>query len=188
MLRKGSVLALLAGLLMSFTAVAAGPASASADSGQAWVQASIKAQLARKPGGVVDGDSIHYAREDVTLTYKPPTAPGSVVADDYAGCSTGEICVYTTSSVVTSGVRLSTGSLWCPWENANNLLNLGDYGLAGQIRAADSENSWWAEGIWSNLGVRGEQWKLAPNGLLSNLSPTNITYLNICINQSDLEY
>ena len=188
MLRKRSMLALLAGVLLSSTALAACPASASVDPGQGWVQASIKAQLARKPGGVVDGDSIHYAREGVTLTYKPPTAPGSATAYDFAGCSTGEVCLYTTSDVISSGVRLSTGSLWCPWENTNNLLDLRDYGLADQIRAADNESGWWAEGIWSRLGVRGEQWKMDPNGILSNLSPTNITYLNVCINQGDLEY
>jgi hypothetical protein len=188
MLRKRSMLALLAGVLLSSTALAACPASASVDPGQSWVQSSIKAQLARKPGGVVVGNSIHYAREGVTLTYQPPTAPGSAGADDFAGCSTGEICLYTTTNVISSGVRLSTGSLWCPWENTNNLLDLRDYGLAGQIRAADSENGWWAEGIWSNLGVRGEQWKMDPHGILYNLSTTNITYLNVCIKEGDLEY
>ena len=196
MRHKRSVLALLAALLLSFTAVAGSTApasasvsvSASVDSGQKWVQDSIKAQLARKPVGVVAGDSIHYAKEDVTLTYKPPTAPGSAAADDYAGCSTGEVCLYTTSDVVASGVRLSTGSLWCPWENTNNLLDLRDYGLSNQIRAADSESGWWAEGIWSNFGVRGEQWKMNPHGILFNLSTTNITFLNVCINEGDLEY
>lgn len=188
MLRKRSMPALLAGVLLSSTALAAGPASASADPGQSWVQSSIKAQLARKPGGVVDGDSIHYVREGVTLTYQPPTAPGSASAADFAGCSTGEVCLYTTSNVTASGVRLSTGSLWCPWENTNNLLDLRDYGLANQIRSADNEGGWWAEGIWSNLGVRGEQWKMGPYGILYNLSTTNITFLNVCINQSDLEY
>jgi hypothetical protein len=195
MLRKRSMLPLLASVLLSFTALAAAPAEAAvrsaapaAVSGQQWVQDSIKAQLHRKPGGVVEGNSIHYAKEDVTLTYKPATAPGGVVPDDYAGCSTGEVCVYTTTDVVASGVRLSTGSLWCPWENTNDLLDLRNYGLADQVRAADSENGWWAEGIWSKLGVRGEQWKMGPNGILFNLSPTNITYLNVCINEGDLEY
>jgi hypothetical protein len=200
MLPKRSLLALLAGLLLAVTVLATGTASAtasnpasakasaSADPGQSWVQDSIKAQLARKPGGVVDGDSIHYAKEDVTLTYKPPTAPGSAVGDDFAGCSTGEVCLYTTSNVIASGVRLSTGSLWCPWENTNNLLDLRDYGLANQIRAADNEGGWWAEGIWSNLGVRGEQWKMDPHGILSNLSTTNITFLNVCITENDLEF
>ncbi|MEZ0111233.1 hypothetical protein ABH920_005248 [Catenulispora sp. EB89] len=189
MLRKRSMLALLAGVLLVFSAaLAADPASASIDSGQKWVQDSISAQLARKPGGVVDGDSIHYAKEGVTLTYKPPTAPGSAVAYDFAGCSTGEVCLYTTSNVVASGVRLSTGSLWCPWENTNNLLDLRDYGLSNQIRAADNEGGWWAEGIWSNVGVRGEQWKMDPHGILYNLSTTNITFLNVCINENDLEF
>jgi len=63
-----------------------------------------------------------------------------------------------------------------------------NYGLANQIRAADSENGWWSEGVWSRLGVRGEQWKMGPYGFLSNLSTTNITYLNVCINENDLEY
>ena len=110
MLRKRSVLALLAGLLLSSAALAACPASASVDPGQNWVRSSIEAQLARKQGGVVDGDSIHYAREDVTLTYKPPTAPGSVSADDFAGCSTGEVCLYTTSSVVASGASVPSAA------------------------------------------------------------------------------
>ncbi|ACU70229.1 hypothetical protein Caci_1304 [Catenulispora acidiphila DSM 44928] len=188
MLRRRSLLALIAGVLLSFPSLAACPASASEEAGQSWVQASITAQLARKPGGVVDGDSIFYAKEDVTLTYKPATVPGSAVADDFAGCSTNEVCVYTTTDVISSGVRLSTGSLWCPWENTNNLLDLRDYGLADQIRAADSENGWWAEGIWSKLGVRGKQWKMDPHGILSNLSTTNITYLNVCIKEGDLEY
>ena len=188
MLRKRSLLALMAGVLLSFPALAACPASASVGSGQSWVQASMSAQLARKPGGVVDGDSIRYAKEGVTLTYKPATAAGSVVANDFAGCSTNEVCLYTTSNVIASGVRLSTGSLWCPWENTNNLLDLRDYGLADQIRAADNEGGWWAEGIWSKVGVRGEQWKMDPHGILYNLSTTNITYLNVCIKQNDLEY
>lgn len=189
MLHKRPVLALIAGALLSSTALAACPASASVDDpGQNWVQASIKAQLSRKPGGVVDGNSVRYAKDDITLTYKPPTTPGTAVAQDYAGCATGEICLYTTSDVVASGVRLSTGSLWCPWENTNNLLDLRNYGIADQVRSADSENGWWAEGIWSKLGVRGEQWKMDPHGILFNLSTTNITYLNVCINQGDLEY
>jgi hypothetical protein len=188
MLRKRSMLALLAGVLLSSTALAACPASASVGAGQNWVQASIAAQLARKPGGVVEGNSVRYVREGVTLTYQPPVAPGSAAADDFAGCSTNEVCLYTTSNVIASGVRLSTGSLWCPWENTNNLLDLRDYGLAGQIRSADNEGGWWAEGIWSRLGVRGEQWKMDPHGILYNLSTTNITYLNVCIKQSDLEY
>lgn len=198
MLRKRSMLALLAVALLSFPALAAGPAAAtasgtagsssSADAGQKWVQDSISAQLARKPGGVVEGNSIHYAKEDVTLTYKPPTAPGSAVANDFAGCSTNEVCVYTTSDVTPSGVRLSTGSLWCPWENSGNLLDLRDYGLANQIRAADNEGGWWAEGIWSNVGVRGEQWKMDPHGILYNLSTTNITFVNVCLKEKDLEF
>lgn len=199
MLTKRSVLALLAGVLLAAAAPDAAPASASSppasptafssvDAGRKWVQDSIRAQLARKPGGVVKGDSIHYAKEDVTLTYKPPTAPGGAVGQDYAGCSTGEVCVYTTSDVIAAGVRLSTGSLWCPWENANNLLDLRDYGLADQIRAADNESGWWAEGIWSNVGVRGEQWKMEPYGILFNLSTTNITFLNVCLNEKDLEF
>jgi hypothetical protein len=188
MLRTRSMLALLAGVLLSSTVLAACPASASVDPGQSWVQTSIKAQLARKPGGIVNGNSIRYAHEGVTLTYQPPTAPGSASADDFAGCSTGEVCLYTTSNVIASGVRLSTGSLWCPWENTNNLLDLRDYGLANQIRAADNEGGWWAEGIWSNLGVRGEQWKMDPHGILYNLSTTNITFLNVCITENDLEF
>jgi hypothetical protein len=188
MRHKRFMLVVLAALLLSVTALADGSASASVDVGQNWVQDSINAQLARKAGGVVDGDSIHYAKEGVTLTYKPPTAPGSAVAYDFAGCSTGEVCLYTTSNVIASGVRLSTGSLWCPWENTNNLLDLRDYGLSNQIRAADNEGGWWAEGIWSNVGVRGEQWKMDPHGILYNLSTTNITFLNVCINQNDLEF
>ena len=182
------MLAFLAGVLLFSAAPAAGPAAASVDTGQQWVQDSIKAQLARKPGGVVNGDSIHYAKEDVTLTYTPPAAPGSVTPSDFAGCSTGEVCLYTTPNVIASGVRLSTGSLWCPWENTNSLLDLRDYGLSNQIRAADNESGWWAEGIWSNVGVRGEQWKMGPYGILYNLSTTNITFLNVCINEGDLEY
>jgi hypothetical protein len=170
------------------TSPAAGPASTTADAGQKWVQDSIRAQLSRKPGGVVTGDSIHYAKEDVTLTYKPPTAPGSAVGYDFAGCSTDEVCLYTTTNVIAAGVRLSTGSLWCPWENTNDLLDLRNYGLDNRVRAADSESGWWAEGIWSNFGVRGEQWKMDPHGILYNLSPTNMTFLNVCINQDDLEF
>jgi hypothetical protein len=189
MLRKRSMLVVLASVLLSFAALVVAPAEASAaGSGRQWVQDSINAQLHRKPGGVVEGNSIHYAKEDVTLTYKPAAAPGSVVPADYAGCSTGEVCLYTTTAVTASGVRLSTGSLWCPWENTNDLMDLRNYGLADQVRAADSENGWWAEGIWSKLGVRGEQWKMSPHGILFNLSTTNITYLNVCINQGDLEY
>jgi hypothetical protein len=167
---------------------AAGPASGTADAGQKWVRASIKAQLARKPGGVVTGDSIHYAKEDVTLTYKPPTAPGSAAGHDFAGCSTGEVCLYTTTNVIASGVRLSTGSLWCPWENTNDLLDLRNYGLDNKVRSADNESGWWAEGIWSHFGVRGKQWKMDPHGILYNLSPTNMTFLNVCINERDLEF
>lgn len=186
--RLPALLAAVAALPLALTALAATPAGAAADPGRQWVRDSIEQQLHRKPGGVVTGDSIHYAQEDVTLTYKPATAPGGVVPADYAGCSTGEVCVYTTSNVTASGVRLSTGSLWCPWENTNGLLDLRNYGLANQIRAADSENGWWAEGIWSRLGVRGEQWKMSPYGVLSNLSATNITFLNVCIKENDLEY
>jgi hypothetical protein len=213
MLPKRSVHALLAGPLLAVAALAASPAwatpssSSSATStaaqtsitspttsagstaaGDKWVRDSIRAQLVRKPGGVVTGNSIHYAKENVTLTYKPPSTPGSAIAYDYAGCSTGEICVYTTSNVVAAGVRLSTGSLWCPWENAGNWLDLRNYGLADQIRAADSENGWWAEGVWSSFGDRGEQWKMNPYGILFNLSTDNITFLNICIKEKDLEY
>ena len=194
MLPKRSLLALLAGLLLAVTAPATGPAAASPSAvvhtglGSSWVRDSIRAQLARKPGGVVDGNSIRYAKEDVTLTYQAPPAPGSAAGYDFAGCSTGEVCVYTTSNVIASGVRLSTGSLWCPWENTNNLLDLRDYGLADQIRAADNESGWWAEGIWSNFGFRGSQWKMGPYGILSNLSPTNITFLNVCIRENDLEF
>ncbi|GAA1997684.1 hypothetical protein [Catenulispora subtropica] len=180
--------AVLAVCFLAGAALVAAPAGATVDPGQKWVADAIKEQLARKPGGVVSGNTIRYAKEDVTLTYRPATAPGGVVPDDYAGCSTGEVCLYTTSDVVASGVRLSTGSLWCPWENTNDLLDLRNYGLANQIRAADNESAWWAEGIWSRLGVRGQQWKMDPYGILFNLSPTNITYLNVCLKSNDLEY
>ncbi|NUR26753.1 MAG: hypothetical protein HOV83_13080 [Catenulispora sp.] len=186
--RLPALLAALAAFLLAGTVLAAPPAGASPDPGQKWVADSMKEQLARKPGGVVSGNTITYAKEDVTLTYQPAVAPGGVVPNDYAGCASGKVCLYTTSSVVSSGIRLTTGSLWCPWENTNDLLDLRNYGLAGQIHAADSESGWWAEGIWSRLGVRGEQWKMAPYGILSNLSATNLTYLNVCINQNDLEY
>jgi len=202
MLPKRPMLALLAGMFLVLSGSAAGSASAStqalasvrasatasAASSRQWVQDSIAAQLRRKPGGVVEGDSIRYAKDDVTLTYSPAILPGGATAYDFAGCSTGEVCVYTTSNVVASGVRLSTGSLWCPWENAGNLLDLRNYGLANQIRAADNEGGWWAEGIWSRFGVRGEQWKMGPHGILYNLSTTNITFLNVCLKENDLEY
>jgi hypothetical protein len=207
-----AVLTALAAFLLAATALVAAPASASVapgpqsgpqsgqqsgpqsgqqsgpQSGQQWVDDAIKEQLARKPGGVVSGNTIRYAKDDVTLTYKPATAPGAVVPNDYAGCSSGEVCLYTTSNVVAAGVRLSTGSLWCPWEYTNDLLDLRGYGLAGQIHAADNESGYWAEGIWSRLGVRGEQWKMDPYGILFNLSATNITYLNVCLKDNDLEY
>ncbi|NUP49025.1 MAG: hypothetical protein HOW97_17220 [Catenulispora sp.] len=174
--------------LLSGAVLGAGSAGASVDPGQKWVEESIKAQLVRYPGGVVSGNSIRYAQDDVTLTYKPATAPGGVVPADYAGCSTNEVCLYTTSDVVASGVRLSTGSLWCPWEKTNSLLDLRHYGLDNQIRAADNESALWAEGIWSKDWVQGEQWKMDPYGILFNLSTTNITFLNVCLKEGDLEY
>lgn len=186
--RLPAYVAAAAALMLSGTAMAASPAGASVEPGQQWVQDSIKQQLARKPGGVVTGNSIHYAKEDVTLTYTPAVAPGSVVPNDYQGCSAGEVCLYTTTSVVASGVRLSTGSLWCPWEKTNDLLDLRNYGLANQIRAADNESGWWAEGIWSSWGVRGKQWEMGPYGIVNNVSPNNITFLNTCIHEGDLEY
>lgn len=170
------------------TSTTTGTTVSSDAAGQKWVRDSIKAQLARKPGGVVTGTSIHYARENVTLTYKPPTAPGSAAGRDFAGCGTGEVCVYTTNDVAASGVRLSTGSPWCPWENAGNWLDLRDYGLADQIRAADNESGRWAAGIWSSFGDRGEQWKTDPYGILHHLSTDNITFLNVCVNEKDLEF
>lgn len=183
-----AILAALAALLLSGTALGAGPATASADPGQKWVSDSIKAQLARHPGGVVTGNSIRYAQEDVTLTYKPATAPGAAVPADYAGCSSNEVCLYTTTNVVASGIRLSTGSLWCPWEKTNSLLDLRKYGLDNQVRSADNESALWAEGIWSKAWVQGEQWKMDPYGILFNLNTTNITFLNVCLKEGDLEY
>ncbi|NUR58966.1 MAG: hypothetical protein HOV87_09870 [Catenulispora sp.] len=175
-------------LLLLGAVMAAAPARASADPGLKWVDDSIKAQLVRHPGGVVSGNSIRYANEDVTLTYKPATAPGAVAPDDFAGCSSNEVCLYTTTSVDASGIRLSTGSLWCPWEKTNSLLDLRNYGLANQVRAADNESALWAEGIWSKDWVRGEQWKMAPYGILLNLNTNNITFLNVCLKEGDLEY
>ncbi|MFD0638003.1 hypothetical protein ACFQ9X_47090 [Catenulispora yoronensis] len=72
------------------------------DTGQQWVADSIAAQLARHPGGVASGNTIRYAKDDVTLTYKPATAPGAVAAAEF-GCSTGEICLYSTSNVDAAG-------------------------------------------------------------------------------------
>jgi hypothetical protein len=186
--RLSLLLATVTALPLALTALVAPPAGAAADPGRQWVRDSIEQQLHRKPGGVVDGDSIHYVQEDVTLTYKPATAPGGIVPADYGGCSNGFVCLYTSSYPTAAGIRLSTSSLWCPWEHANDLLDLRNYGLANQVRAADSENGWWSEGIWSRLGVRGGQWKMGPYGFLSNLSTTNITFLNVCINENDLEY
>ena len=182
------LLAALAAALLSWTAVAAGPASAGVDPGRQWVKDSINAQLHRHPGGVVSGDSIVYAAEGVTLTYKPPTTPGSAVAYDYMGCSTGDICLYTTPNVETAGIRLSTSSLWCPREGHPYLLDLGNYGLSDKIQAADGENNYWSVGIWSNYGLRGPQWEMHPQGILTHLSPTHITYLNVCINSADLDF
>jgi hypothetical protein len=183
-----AILAALAALLLSGATLGAAPAGASVDPGQKWVGDSIKAQLARHPGGIVSGNSIHYVQEDVTLTYKPATAPGEAVPADYAGCSSNEVCLYTTTSVVASGIRLSTGSLWCPWEKTNSLLDLRKYGLANQVRSADNESALWAEGIWSKDWVQGEQWKMDPYGILFNLNTNNITFLNVCLKEGDLEY
>jgi hypothetical protein len=196
MLPKRTLLGFLAGLLMTGTALVAGPAFASsapkpappAATGQQWVDASIKAQLARRPGGVVQGNTIRYAKDDVTLTYRASTPPGGAVPGDFAGCGAGEACVYTTPNGAAAGIRLSTGSLWCPWENAGNLLDLRKYGLADQVWAADNESDWWAEGIYSTYWAKGGQWKGDPHGILSHLDTDHITFVNVCLKERDLEY
>ena len=136
----------------------------------------------------MDGNSIHYAREDVTLTYQPPTAPGS------AGAERLRRLQHRRSLPLH---HVQRHRLRRPPEHRFAVVPVGEHQQPArparlrpgdQIRAADNEGGWWAEGIWSSFGVRGKQWKMAPHGILYNLSTTNITYLNVCIKQNDLEY
>ena len=185
------LVAVLATLLASFAfAGSASAAPGGSDPVQAWLAKAIAAQQARKPGGVVSGNTLHYADEDVTLTFNlPASLTGGVSPYDYMGCSSGEVCLYTQPNLQNGSLALSTGSLWCPLEQgANDRLKLWQYGLDGNVRSVDSENGFWGKGVWYYLGFAGGQWTLSPHGTVLNASPNHIEYVEICRNQGDFQY
>jgi hypothetical protein len=183
--------AVVATFFTTFTGAAAANGGAPSPA-QAWIDKAVKEQLARKPGGVVSGNTVYYAKEDVLLTYTPPAslaagatsnaaAMAPATADDYAGCPTSYVCLYTGAYLDYGTLALRTGSLWCPREQGTNgHLHLSDYGLQGNVRSADSENSFWTQGIWDSWGFFGSQWTMGPNGVVTNVSPDNIWMVDVC--------
>ena len=185
-------IAVAATFLTGFVGYAAASTAAPATPtpAQAWLANAIAAQRVRKPGGVVNGDTLYYAKEDVTLTFTPPASlTGGVTPYDYMGCSATEVCLYTQPNLQNGSLALSTGSLWCPLEQgANDRLKLWQYGLDGNVRSVDSENNFWGKGVWYYLGFAGGQWTLSPYGDVMNASPNHIEYVEICRNQGDFQY
>ncbi len=105
------------------------------------------------------------------------------------GCSTSEVCLYTQPNLASGSLALSTGSLWCANETGTNgRMSLTQFGLQNDVRSVDSENAFWAEGIWSSWIFMGKQWELTPYSLVANASPNNIWYVDICRYEKDFIY
>ncbi|MER5642647.1 hypothetical protein ABT095_37640 [Kitasatospora sp. NPDC002227] len=156
-----------------------------------WTQKQIAAQLKRLPGGTATGNSVHYAKGDVTLTYTPTAKAGIALPMTFSGCNAGQVCLYSGSTWGT--VSLSTTSIWCPGENGmGRLLDLNDYGLYGNVRSADSENGYWTQAeydYWDWTGMThyvGVQWTMPPQGDVSNESPTHVGDVAVCANSNHL--
>lgn len=183
--RAAPVIAGLAVVLAPLDGAAAGT-----DPGQAQIQRQEQAQLQRLPGGVVNGDTIDYPALGVELMYYPTASTSSATSAravrpmDYGGCPEGDVCLYTQQYL--GGLALKTSSVWCPPEGTNGWLDLSNFGLAGQVQSADSENFWYGQGIWQNwTGTEGNQWHLQPFGDVFTASPQNIRYLQVCKKESD---
>ncbi|GAA2038805.1 hypothetical protein GCM10009839_45610 [Catenulispora yoronensis] len=173
------------------TAALAGSANAAATdaaTAKAWTQGQIGAQLHRKAGGTVQDNTITYAN-GVKLVYSAHTA-GAAVTPDFVQCPSGNVCLSSDGSM--GSIQLQTSSLWCDNElpAGEGSMYLGDYGLASNLRSANSENAYWVSGVWSYVNWLGRQhgirWEMSPYGAVFNQSATNMQYVVICRTEADL--
>jgi hypothetical protein len=110
-----------------------GPAAAAHAAGttaHAQVQQQISEQLKRVPGGVIHGNSIHYAAGDITITYQPKAAAGTVRPHTLGQCPANNMCLYRQTYYNT--IYFTTGSEWCPTDQAHGMaepLDFGRYGI-----------------------------------------------------------
>ncbi|MEU9044609.1 MULTISPECIES: peptidase inhibitor family I36 protein [unclassified Kitasatospora] len=169
------------------------PASSSA--GNAWVQQQIKDQLKRLPGGVVNGNSIHYASGDVTLTYVPKAGPGTVAPHAAFNCPDHNLCLYTDTYFAYGYLAFTTGSEWCPGDPNHGMgstLRLSNYGLAGSIRSVFNPTLYYARGYNVSRNAFGTpvwiaaKWTLNPNGDLNTSTDPNTNEIGTCPSLSQL--
>jgi hypothetical protein len=182
--RFGSLVAGLTVALAGLTGAASAAPVANAAAQQAASNA-MHAQLARAPGGTIQGDSIIYGAEHVTVKYIPKTAQGARAAlDDF--CSDGlYLCLYKYTEWGTQ--VLETGSRWCPREGTAHLY-LSHYGLWGQVQSAINNTDMWARMFWEDSwGFRGAQWTLPPWGAVGSASDAHNDWVETCNYSDDLD-
>jgi len=160
------------------------PAQATAPHPSAHLTSQMAAQLKRHPGGkIIAPDKIHYAKGDVTLTFSEPAKKPAMSAMSFMGCPDGNVCFWTQPNFQSGTLKLQTGSEWCPGDYPHGMgraLDLNDYGLYGNVRSVDSENSYTAVGWWVAFGWSNVQWTLHPHGDLASVSANHIDHVYIC--------
>ena len=183
-IRLGS---LVAAVTVAVAGLAGGASAASAASTteQQAVNNAMHAQLARAPGGTVQGNSIVYKADHVTVKYIPKTTQGTraALADL---CSDGlYLCLYRDAEWGTQ--VLETGSRWCPREGTAHIY-LSHYGLWGQVQSAIDNTDMWARMFWEDSwGFRGAQWTLPPWGAVGSASDAHNDWVETCNYSDDLD-
>lgn len=169
------------------TASTATPTANALAAARAWVTANETTQLAHNHGGVVNGNTISYPKDGVTVTFEPKVAGVARPAFTYHGCSTGQFCLYSDNNQ--GSIVLESTSVWCgSKESGNGYLTIVKYPMIGNVHSADSENGLTVRMLWYDpaWGVGNTQWTLSPHGDLYSQSSQNNLEVMACANPSNL--